>query len=205
MQYVDEAVTRRKFEFELNQFKANQVGYRKRGIFLMDVNFPNIFIGFTAIQLAPPPLVFVVRLNFENYDMEPISVRFVNPFTFEPLQIFRIPFVRRIPNQVKPQNLIAQNKGKLPFFCIPGIREYHKHDGHTGDLWFLHRKRGGEGTMGFIIKKLYDYGITALDVYQINAVMDVRKLKMPHRTNNLVLQLESKNAAIKMNPEKIRL
>ena len=67
------------------------------------------------------------------------------------------------------QSLLVQNNGKPPFICIPGIREYHNHPAHTGDSWLLHR-RDGEGTLGFIVDKLYEYGISGIACYQVPGI-----------------------------------
>jgi hypothetical protein len=172
-QYVDRVVSLEKFEREIDAFVQAKDSHRKRGIIFLDAEFPDIYIGFAAVKLTPPPLVFAVRINFDNYDFEPLSVVFVNPFTYEPLtQTTQVgtPFLRKIPNDMRPQQLLLQNQGKLPFLCIPGIREYHNHPAHTGDSWFLYRKKGGEGSLGYLIEKIYEYGITSLVNYQFPAI-----------------------------------
>ena len=206
MQYIDPTVSKRKFEFELNTFKENQERYRKRGIMLLEAKFPNIYLAFISNKLIPPPIVFVVRLNFENYDMEPISVRFVDPYTFQPLMSFGIEIIKKHNNTGELQNLVQQNKGKLPFVCIRGIYEYHRHDGHSGDSWFLYRKKGGMGTMGYIIDILYTHGLTAIDNYLLNGIVKISDLRnivnntkksvgnakivMPYKTKNLLLNID---------------
>jgi len=168
-QFVDQAVSAEKYNQELELFSQAKSINLKRGIILLDAQFPNVYIAFVATKLSPPPLVFAVKINFDNYDFEPPSVIFINPFTSEPLlqsaQV-GIPFWRKISNNQAPQQLLQQNQNALPFLCIPGVREYHKHPAHTGDSWFLHRKSGGEGSLGYLVEKLYEYGITSLGGYQ---------------------------------------
>ena len=41
-----------------------------------------------------------------------------------------------------------------PFFCIPGIRQYHDHPQHSGDSWLLHRA-AGEGTLATICDRIW--------------------------------------------------
>lgn len=173
LQHIDPKVSEIKFAKELEQFNKNRGIQRKRGIILLDAKFPNIFIAFSAIKLNPPPIVFAVKINFNNYDLEPPSVVFIDPFTFESitqLNQISIHFLRKIPNSKKLQPLLQQDNGNLPFICFPGIREYHNHPAHTGDSWLLHRNIGGEGSLGFIVDKLYDYGITPLITYQVPAL-----------------------------------
>lgn len=168
-QYVDLKVTKSKFDLEFNKFSQSKEIQRKRGIILLEAEFPNIFIAFSITTLKPAPIAFAVKINFDNYDFEPPSVVFVNPFTLEPIALLKdigIVFPRKIDNSLLPQALLQQNERKLPFICFPGVREYHNHPAHTGDSWFLHRSIGGEGSLGFIIDKLYEYGISSIVSYQ---------------------------------------
>jgi len=207
MQYVDTAISKKKFKDELNLFKANEALYRERGIILLQATFPNIFLAFVAKRPYPASIVFVARLNFENYDMDPISLRFVDPFTFTPLMNFGIPFYRKLSGSGELQSLMQQNKGKLPFLCIAGIREYHNHARHTGDLWFLHRKIGGEGTMGFIVEKLYDYGVLAIDDYIIKVPVKLNPGGKRKVLNNQPINIDliSNNLKFRYNTDKIPL
>ena len=174
-QYVDIDVTRRKFDFELGQFIRLKESNRKRGVIILDASFRNIYLAFSAINLNPSPIIFAVKINFENYDLEPLSVQFVNPFTFELINNrnqLLTHFNRKVcleDGGISMQSLLVQNNGKPPFICIPGIREYHNHPAHTGDSWLLHR-RDGEGTLGFIVDKLYEYGISGIACYQVPGI-----------------------------------
>lgn len=182
----DPQVVKLKFDKELKLFNDSRENYRKRGIIMTHVDYPNMYISFFKINLIPVPLIFTVRINFDDYDFVPLSVRFVDSFTLQPLADFKFPFLRKISDNSNPQNLIQKNKGKLPFLCIPGIREYHSHPAHTGDSWFLHRKKGGEGGLGFIIENLFTYGLSAVDGYSIPNI----------KTPVLSLNIESKNIPV---------
>lgn len=182
-QYIDPEVTKLKFDKELDLFNASKVSQRKRGIILLDATFPNVYLAFSVVALKPVPIIFAVKINFENYDLEPPSVVFIDPFTFE-AQDKTIPFLRKIPNSPQPQNLVQKNKGKLPFFCIPGVREYHSHPAHTGDSWLLHRKVGGEGSLGFIIENLYNYGVVSIKNYQ-TPIINVSTLSLGIDINSI--------------------
>src|SRR3990170_4344879 len=164
MQIIDEVVSREKFLFEIDTFKKIADTQSKRGVLMLKAEFPNVVIAFAATRLKPSPIVFAVRINFNNYDLEAPSVRFIDPFTGENL-LQPPPMLRKVTLKDKPseiQALSMKDTIGLPFICIPGIREYHIHPAHTGDFWLLHRKKGGEGTLGFIIDKLYEYGISAI-------------------------------------------
>jgi hypothetical protein len=50
-----------------------------------------------------------------------------------------------------------------PFLCLPGVRAYHEHPGHTGDSWLLHRARG-DGRLITILTHLHKYGIANLSL-----------------------------------------
>ena len=53
-------------------------------------------------------------------------------------------------------DLIVQGHPKTgrPFFCVPGIREYHDHPQHSGDPWLLHRHTG-EGSLATIADRIW--------------------------------------------------
>ena len=176
MQAIDPEISRKKFQHEVDQFIALTDSYRRRGIILLKDNFPEIVLSFSAVKLKPAIHSFAVLLNFENYDIEPISVRFVDPFTFELLPVTPNPLFRKnikTDGSIEPLALAQQDTTGLPFVCIPGVREYHNHPAHSGDSWLLHRKVDGEGTLGFIIEALYRYGILAIDSFQVQAMVNV--------------------------------
>jgi hypothetical protein len=178
MQTIDSTVTKRKFEQELNTFLAGRESYRKRGILLLDATYPNIFVGFCVAKLRPPVIAFAISVNFDNFDFEPLSIEFVDPFSFAPAGGF--PLLRRLDGTVQPQNLTQQDTSGRPFICIPGTREYHNHPAHTGDSWLLHRKKGGEGSLGFLLEKIYEYGIPAIANFQFQVQVNTPQLLLAH-------------------------
>ena len=188
LQYIDPKVTHEKFNKELDKFYNSKEIHRKRGIFLLDVEFPNVYLAFSIVKLKPAPIAFAVKINFDNFDFEAPSVVFINPFTFEPITLANdigIAFLRKVENSPIPQALIQQNQGKLPFICIPGVREYHNHPAHTGDSWFLHRGIGGEGSLGFIIDKLHEYGIAPIVSYQAALNLNFNGLSLAADSNKI--------------------
>lgn len=52
----------------------------------------------------------------------------------------------------------------IPFLCMRGVREYHRHPAHTGDAWLLHRGRG-EGRLIAILSAIHDHGVTPIRDY----------------------------------------
>lgn len=178
MQTIDLGISKLKYEEELSAFLSGQEIQRKRGIYVLHAEFPNVILSFSAHKLRPAPIVFVININFDNYDLEPLSVRFIDPFTWEDLPQLPARLIRKIPlADGKPSllDLTLAEPNRKPMICLPGIREYHEHPAHTGDPWLLHRGKGGEGTLGFIIDKIYDYGIAPITSYhvilQLNAMV----------------------------------
>lgn len=200
-QVVDPTVSRAKFAREVEALQRHEAEYRQQGWFLLSTVFPEVFLVLTAPQLRPAPVLFGVVLNFENYDVDPPSVRFVNPYTRELLRARELltPLPKLVVRLVNPEPLtpgdepaaalaaredlppeMAEGAGpgipngdaqladpgrllqwwtpdSVPFLCMRGVREYHRHPAHTGDSWLLHRKRG-EGTLAAILAAIHDNG-----------------------------------------------
>lgn len=182
---VDPAISRAKFEHELATYRQLEDDHMRRGWWLLAAEFPEVFIVFATARVKPPAVVFGAVLNFSNYDLWPPSVRLVDPFTREPYAQKALPnhLLRRVPTsatqgvadgEAQVQALMqAHSENDVPFLCVPGVREYHQHPGHSGDSWLLHRGRG-EGTLFFLIEKLYQYGVQPIDAYEIRMVPQIR-------------------------------
>ena len=169
LQVCDPEVTKIKFASEVSKFKAVENIYRAKGIICSKIFFPDIYFIFAIPKLTPPLIAYSVRINFVNYDSEPPSVVFVNSFTEELVRRDQVPiaFIQvNKNNPFQPIDLLQGNGDMVPFFCIPGIREYHNHSAHSGDSWFLYRTRG-EGSLLFILDQLYNYSIGISKGYQI--------------------------------------
>ncbi|MDP9470646.1 MAG: hypothetical protein M3Q71_08255 [Chloroflexota bacterium] len=196
---VDPAVSRAKFDRELAQYRALEDDHLRRGWWLLKAEFPEVFVVFAAPQLKPPAVVFGVLLDFTNYDLWPPSVLLVDPFTRVPYKASELPSVlrRRIgpplrllagpgmleggPAMVVPQEtrlMMWHNVNDVPFLCLPGVREYHDHPGHSGDPWLLHRL-GGEGRLHFLLEKLYQYGVKPITDYNVQLVPQVSGFAQP--------------------------
>lgn len=187
---VDPSVSRAKFEREVTHVRRREAEYHARGIWLVETSFPTVFVVMAAPQLRPPAVVFGALLDFSNYDLWPASVRLVDPFTRVPYKASELPthLKRRVPPppealaqaqaqgidpaQVVGQQAMMQWHGpdEIPFLCLPGVREYHEHPGHTGDSWLL-RRGTGEGGLMFLLEQFHKYGIAPLAGYQIPPVI----------------------------------
>lgn len=183
-QVVDPEVSRAKFDREVAAYRVLEANYRKRGWLLLGATFPEVFVAFAATKIKPAPIVAAVIVDFTDYDLQPPSVRFVDPFTRERLTASNVGFqmLRRPAMPGAPPEMIAAmiqqgaiqlsamlqaNKpDDFPFLCLPGVREYHDNPAHTGDSWLMHRG-SGEGSLVFILEKIWIYGADPLAAYNI--------------------------------------
>lgn len=175
-QTVDPAISRVKFDRELENFIRLKNHYLERGIFLLEAEFPNIDLAFIAPKIKPRIVVFTARINFNNYDIEPPSVQFIDMLTKQPIKIdeMNTGMLRRVDVEV-PKNypngsveiirestvqplIQSHSPHNIPFLCLPGVREYHNHPAHSNDPWLDHRGKKTEGTLGFILDQMYTYG-----------------------------------------------
>lgn len=192
---VDPAVSRTKFEREVAEYRKLEDDHIRRGWWMLRAEYPDVFVVFANSALKPPAVVFGALLDFTNYDLWPPSVKLVDPFTREPYKAKELPTIlkRRTVHQVPPEvaAMVQQQGGEPPefvqedplmqwyspddepFLCLPGVREYHEHPAHSGDSWLLHRDRG-EGTLYFILEKLYRYGVQPIKNYNIQMVPVIR-------------------------------
>lgn len=85
------------------------------------------------------------------------------------------------PAIVAPQGLffveqqpLLQDYGPetLPFLCLPGVREYHDHPGHSGDAWELHR-RDGAGALVRLADVIRTYAVDPVGGWSVTLVPQV--------------------------------
>lgn len=161
--FVDPLVCRAKFDREVASFRNLAADYHRRGVSLVDATFPEAFFTFAATNVKPAFIPFGVVINFENYDVVPPSVRFVHPFTCEPLKASEIgtafPVLTGFNAQGQPniQGLIQAFTDEQPFLCMHGVREYHETPAHSGDSWLLYRGTG-VGTLAYLLQALVKHG-----------------------------------------------
>lgn len=184
-QLVNPDIVRAKFDRELERCRSAEVELHRRGCWIISAQFPVVTVAFVSPQLRPPMLLFTTLIDFANYDIWPPSVRLINVFTGDPLLARDVPpamtFSRRVtvtpppgmPLPLGPMQflteqplLVSHGPDEAPFFCFPGVKEYHDHPAHSGDSWLLHRG-GEEGTLYFIIDNLHRYGVEPIKGFQI--------------------------------------
>jgi hypothetical protein len=172
-QFVEPAVSKAKFDRQVLAVRALEQELGRRGCWLVSHRFPVVFMLFGTPKLKPPSIVFGAIIDFSNYDIWPPSVRLVDPFTREPYIFSKLPtHLNRAPlNAASGERTIqplmqASSPNEIPFLCIPGVREYHNHPGHTGDSWLMHRG-SPEGTLFFIIEQLLKYGVEPISAYDL--------------------------------------
>ena len=189
-QYVDPTVSGAKFDRELAEYRLLAQEYRQRGWLLVHAEFPKVLVALAAPQLKPTPIVTGVEFDYTNYDAAPPSVRLVNPFTGQPYKLKEVPTMlnRSLPGQeislpgMPPSQKIMMGAAQSyvqgygpedpPFLCLAGVREYHEHPAHSGDVWELHRKEGA-GRLVRLLEIIHRYGVAPVTGYGVQLIPQV--------------------------------
>jgi len=190
-QYADADVSRKKFEREITEFQSLAAEYRRRGWFLVEAKFPHVLVLLASAKLQPSPIVTGVAFDYTNYDAAPPSVRLVNPFTGVPYKASELPtqLLRALPEQQlqfpgapvgapaiamqAAQPLMqALTPEDIPFLCLAGVREYHDHPAHSGDVWDLHRA-GGAGRLVRLLEVIHRYGVESIAAWGVQMMPKV--------------------------------
>jgi len=159
---VDPTISRTKLSREIEHWIAN-AAHRERGWVLLrhDIDALTVelaFLGKVSISTGSTPLPVVacaIRLYYDNYDLWPPSLTFIDPFSGDAT----LPHVRAfmaLPDGPRDVLIDAHPLTGRPFLCFAGIREYHSHPQHTGDSWMLHRA-AGEGSLATICDRVWRY------------------------------------------------
>lgn len=145
---VDPEISRAKLHRQVDSFRASEAAYRQRGYWIEAVDDLQVLMTFTLRTTGPalvPPLGFCVRFSFNNFDLWAPSLTFVECRTRLPVpglpQGAPLPGIPvRALGDNRMDSLINQHPlTGLPFLCQPGVREYHTHPQHSGDVWLLRR------------------------------------------------------------------
>lgn len=181
-QYVDPVVSRTKFDREIAEFLSLEADYRRRGWFLVKAKWPLAVVVLASKETKPPTVVLGVRFDYSNYDAEPPSVRLIDPFSDRLLPNKELPvrLLRMLPGpEVSMPNgdmarqaqdlLQAHSPEEPPFLCIPGVKEYHDHPGHSGDPWEIH-KSVGEGRLVHLLGVISRYGLEPVKGFNVQLV-----------------------------------
>jgi Predicted metal binding domain len=191
-QYVEPAVSQAKFDREITEYRALEGEYLLRGWVMTYASFPLVRVMMCAAQLKPPAVIVEVEFDFTNYDAEPPSVTLVEPFTHRPYGADELPTILKrtvgasagpaplgLPDgailNIQAQQPLMQppnDPDGLPFLCIAGVREYHEHPAHSGDLWELHRESGA-GRLARLLEVIHKYGVEPISDYQIQLALSV--------------------------------
>lgn len=157
---VDAEVTRQKFQEELALWKAHgDVANRGWLVLSEDANEPSVELALLARVATSvavgflPVLVCALRLRYDNYDLWPPSLTFIDVFSRQ----LSHPHVRAFLSTPEgPRDVLIDGHPMTnqPFLCLPGIREYHSHPQHTGDDWLLHRP-SKEGSISTITERVW--------------------------------------------------
>jgi hypothetical protein len=157
MNVVDPEVTKLKLDREIELWHENAELYRRRGWILLARRDNEVDVAFLArltLGMQQVPLVVAcVRFDFSNYDVWPPALEFIDPYTGE----YTAPVVPAvIETEHGPRNLLIGNHPDTgrPFFCVPGVRQYHTHPQHSGDSWLLHRA-GREGALATLCDRIW--------------------------------------------------
>lgn len=190
-QYADRSVSLAKFEREVAEYRLHSDDYLRRRWILVEAEFPRIAVMLAATNLAPPAVILAVMFDYTNYDAAPPSVNLVKPFTWLPYTAKELPTTldRALPpTQVQVPSIPSDQKvevrgfqpyvqsygpNEVPFLCVQGVREYHDHPAHSGDLWELHRASGA-GSFVRILEIVYRYGIEPITNYGVQLVPQIR-------------------------------
>lgn len=180
-------VTRTKLAAELADWRANEGAYRRRGWVLLSADMTDMVVdvgfiasvAFGSLQLSV--LTAAIRLRYDNYDLWPPSLTFIDPRTGDP-SAPPVQALERLPNGEIRNALLAAPETGQPFLCLPGLREYHRHPQHTGDDWLLHRGEGA-GRLAVICDRVWRR--MALNVIGLT----VQLQSIPALGTQLVIQL----------------
>lgn len=154
---VPREVSRAKLDGELADWHSNAELYRRRGWLLLGAADLDVHVAFVAQvavgEMTLPVITTTIRLNFDNYDLWPPSLTFIDPMTGQPvLPVISAP---ERDQRGEPRNvLLGHPITKQPFLCLPGLREYHSHPQHSGDDWLLHRT-SGQGRLAVICDRVW--------------------------------------------------
>lgn len=191
VQYTDPSVSRLKFEREIAEYRSLGGQYRSRGWLLVEAEFPRVLVALAAAKVNPAPVVMGVAFDYTNYDAAPPSVKIVNPFNGELYKFKDLPNPLNralpaqevaIPGMPAEQKMMVQSvqpymqaygPEEVPFLCLAGVREYHEHPAHSGDLWELHRQNGA-GRLVRLLDVISRYGVEPIAGFGVQMVPQIR-------------------------------
>ena len=193
-QFADPAVSRRKFDREIAEFRSQADEYGRRGWLLAEAEFPHALVILATAKTQPISILCGVWFDYSNYDAAPPSVRLVHPLTREPYKWSELPtpLLRRVappdageaaqpmpPGVAQVQQVPVQpymqalSDDDIPFLCIAGVREYHENPAHSGDHWASHRPSGA-GRLGRLVAVISKYGLETINGLEVQMTPTIR-------------------------------
>jgi hypothetical protein len=159
---VDLAVTRLKYDREVVRLQQQRNDLEKRGVILLSsTSFPYIdliyiprqrlgviipvtqqkglFLQSISQTAAEVPILsgvaFKAHFDLSNYDLDPPSLEFRDPWTDQVLQYNAMLRALQFDEHRKGQHVLLDDHPftHKPFLCLRGIREYHEHPQHSGN------------------------------------------------------------------------
>ena len=151
-QFADPAVSRRKFDREIAEFRSQTDEYRRRGWLLAEAEFPHALVILATAKTQLISILCGVWFDYSNYDAAPPSVRLVHPLTREPYKWSELP--TRLPRmpappaareaaQALPQGVAqaqpvvpiplmqAYGDDDIPFLCLAVFAKHVVHPEHS--------------------------------------------------------------------------
>lgn len=132
---MHEEVSRQLFDDAVRNLTPELCGLR--GWALRSAVFPVLGISFAAHGREPAR----IDVHCDNWNSIPPSVVFVDETGG---------FVRKISEAPGGQFQQAHPSTGRPFVCMAGVREYHTHPNHLGDLWENYKERPGYDLGGIV-------------------------------------------------------
>jgi hypothetical protein len=199
--HIDPEISLLKFNREVQQLLSLKDDLRKRGWIIEKHEFPLVRITFIGRHILPRIAVCTVDIDFSNYDIIAPSVRFLDPFSFEPA--IYLPHAEQLPanGRQSPIKGSYMEGGKsldiilnhadngLPFLCMPGVREYHEHPQHTNDPWQNHRKGFSGHILYYLLDRIDSYCVEPLKALtlNVNVLSPVMKLAHSHSKGQYIV------------------
>ena len=120
-QFADPAVSRRKFDREIAEFRLHADEYRRRGWLLAEAEFPHTLVILVTVKTQPISILCGVWFDYSNYDAAPPSVRLVHPLTREPYKWSEVP--TRLPRMPAPPGVAQALPPGIAQALPPGVAQ----------------------------------------------------------------------------------
>ena len=120
-QFADPAVSRRKFDREIAEFRSQADEYRRRGWLLAEAEFPHALVILATAKTQPISILCGVWFDYSNYDAAPPSVRLVHPLTREPYKWSEVP--TRLPRMPAPPGVAQALPPGVAQALPPGVAQ----------------------------------------------------------------------------------